>query len=274
MIYIKLFSPMVSKLSTVVCLFITIAYIICYSNNETYLNITLFQAHDSNQVHLEQQKSSRRNYPLAKSSTKPMCREMFSVTQADNKHPKDRRINEVISIIKKNMKQGIGGVTEPYSMLADMLPSLLEMNYLNITEDTPGVFNKEDSNLEALTALIDKIIARYGNNPPTELLPQSDIIVIRSYMVAKQRKHSYRLRHKNLLEQLSGEVPFIPCRVKSSFTKPEIVKCLQKSREEKDSLYNIAFLGDSKLRGLFCALAIETKYLNYTLDVRVSVKCQ
>ena len=211
-----------------------------------------------------------RNCDISRATTKPMCKEMFSITKANPQFINVRKVDEVISLIEENMKHDIGGVTEPYLLLADMLPSLLEKNYLNITEGRPIMTAKGESSVESLTVLVEKILSRNGDNPSKKIFSQSEITAIRSYMVAKQKKFSYRINQKNGFEQLNGDVPFIPCRVKSSFNEEEILKCLRESQRQKNSSYHIAFFGDSKMRLLFSTFAEETNFLNYTFNVGVS----
>lgn len=204
---------------------------------------------------------------LNKQLTNNWCKEMFSISKSysgNNEH--SRTIHSIIDKIAEETDSLIWS-REPYYNLSSFLPSLIRKNLPepNLT----SLLQKVD--VDEIQSMCEDM-KRRGRQLGSFQTTDEEVATIKLCMLLNQRKYSYKLTTKgSRIQQMNGQLNYIPCKMKIKFTDKEISRCIGKSAEEKDGTVIIAFVGDSKIRQVFSSFLIETQYLNYSIINEVSI---
>ena len=193
------------------------------------------------------------------SDTTSMCQSMFTVMKPSKTSQHFGAALKAIQELGENVARGVAGLTDPYNKLADLLPSQIQMVNRE-TKFTSRPTKKNDPHYSFMMDRLKSILKNSDADPSYKTKSTKDIDSIRKFMVVKQNEFSYNLIGKNVADRLQGDIPFIPCKMRHSFSDEEITQC-----GSKVSPLHIAFWGDSKIRNLYQTFLMETSVFNYRM---------
>ncbi|XP_047736982.1 uncharacterized protein LOC125178078 [Hyalella azteca] len=196
------------------------------------------------------------------------CKEMFTITEASTK---SKNMSELIHEIRKQKidAERMTWTINPYRNLRTFLPSMIEKLYPTFnTSDTIKKYSGDTKKLTQRIQLTRSWLKQLSAGEKLEL-PKDAIKSIQLAMLHQQREYSYKLKSSgNRVEQLHGQLPYVPCRIKTQFSEGELKQCFRRAAEGRETPYTIVFMGDSKSRRLYDSFVTQTMALNYTLTSR------
>ncbi|XP_018014503.1 uncharacterized protein LOC108671463 [Hyalella azteca] len=241
-----------SVLSVRTVLFMTFISVYCLSMLTLYNNTG--QSFDSANPILQQEVNEHRAMK---------CYDLFTVQTAfefSNYAPIVRKNMEVLKNTWKNW------TIKPYKELQNTLPSLIEKVKPNFDADI--LLRKFYKNITEASSLMSIALKRIKYGGYVRML-DAGIESIKLAMLHQQREYSYKLKSRgNRVEQLHGQLPYVPCRIKTQFSEGELKQCFRRAAEGRDTPYTIVFMGDSKSRRLYDSFVTQTKELNYTISTK------